>query len=35
MTRRLMDEEKKILEKQEVLKKDLYARFGGSINLEA
>jgi prefoldin subunit 4 len=28
-------EEKVILEKQEVLKKDLYARFGGSINLEA
>jgi prefoldin subunit 4 len=31
----LMEEEKKILEQQEVLKKDLYARFGGSINLEA
>ena len=31
----LMEEEKTILEKQEVLKKGLYARFGGSINLEA
>ena len=31
----LMEEEKIILEKQEVLKKDLYGRFGGSINLEA
>ena len=31
----LMEEEKIILEKREVLKKDLYGRFGGRINLEA
>lgn len=30
-----MKEEGEILVKQEALKKDLYARFGGSINLES
>eukprot|EP00752_Nemacystus_decipiens_P018188 g16318.t1 len=31
----LMDEEKSILQRQGVLKKELYARFGSSIQLEA
>jgi hypothetical protein len=31
---RLSEEENDILKRQEILKKDLYGRFGDSINLE-